>query len=36
VLTQRSFGGPDAVPGVHADLQEAAFDALADPAASTR
>jgi CubicO group peptidase (beta-lactamase class C family) len=36
VLTQRSFGGPDAVPAVHADLQEAAFDALADPALSTR
>jgi CubicO group peptidase (beta-lactamase class C family) len=32
VLTQRSFGGPDAVPAVHADLQEAAFAALADPA----
>jgi hypothetical protein len=30
VLTQRMFGGPDAVPRVHADLQEAAFDALAD------
>jgi CubicO group peptidase (beta-lactamase class C family) len=28
VLTQRMFGGPDAVPGVHADLQEAAFDAV--------
>ena len=30
VLAQRSFGGPDAVPAVHADLQEAAFAALAD------
>jgi CubicO group peptidase (beta-lactamase class C family) len=30
VLTQRTFGGPDAVPRVHAALQEAAFDALAD------
>jgi hypothetical protein len=30
VLTQRMCGGPDAVPGVHADLQEAAFDAIAD------
>jgi CubicO group peptidase (beta-lactamase class C family) len=29
VLTQRSFGGPDAVPRVHANLQEAAFDAVA-------
>jgi CubicO group peptidase (beta-lactamase class C family) len=29
VLTQRTFGGPDAVPAVHADLQEAAFDAVA-------
>jgi CubicO group peptidase (beta-lactamase class C family) len=29
VLAQRSFGGPDAVPAVHADLQEAAFAALA-------
>ncbi|MGH3159401.1 MAG: serine hydrolase [Streptosporangiaceae bacterium] len=28
VLTQRMFGGPGAVPAVHADLQEAAFDAL--------
>ena len=28
VLAQRLFGGPDAVPGVHADLQEAAFAAL--------
>jgi hypothetical protein len=31
VLTQRLFGGPDAVPAVHADLQQAAFAAL-DPA----
>jgi len=30
VLTQRSFGGPDAVPTAHADLQEAAFAALAN------
>jgi CubicO group peptidase (beta-lactamase class C family) len=30
VLAQRGFGGPDAVPAVHADLQEAAFAALAD------
>jgi hypothetical protein len=30
VLTQRMFGGPDAVPAVHAGLQEAAFDALAE------
>ena len=30
VLAQRSCGGPDAVPAVHADLQEAAFAALAD------
>jgi CubicO group peptidase (beta-lactamase class C family) len=30
VLTQRMFGGPDAVPAVHADLQEAAFAAVAD------
>jgi CubicO group peptidase (beta-lactamase class C family) len=30
VLTQRSFGGPDAVPRVHADLQEAAFAAVAE------
>jgi CubicO group peptidase (beta-lactamase class C family) len=28
VMTQRMFGGPDAVPAVHADLQEAAFGAL--------
>ena len=30
-LTQRSFGGPDAVPAVRADLQEAAFNAIAEP-----
>jgi CubicO group peptidase (beta-lactamase class C family) len=30
VLTQQLFGGPEAVPAVHADLQEAAFGA--DPA----
>lgn len=28
VLTQVLFGGPEAVPQVHADLQEAAFSAI--------